>query len=200
MTGSGAPACYGPRLDLALAYVAEAFRGQTRKGTRIPYLAHLLQVMVTVAEHGGDEDQLVAALLHDTLEDVEGASALSLERQFGARVVSLVLALSDTTLRPKPPWRERKLAYIERLRHEGPDLKLISAADKLHNLESIVRDYENVGEALWTRFQGGREGTLWYYREVVAALEQGWAHPLLGRLRERLLTLHTMARSPAPGI
>src|SRR5829696_6971427 len=97
-------ACYSPRLDEAIALAVDAFRHETRKGTRVPYLAHLLQVMVLVAEHGGDEDQMIAAVLHDYLEDIDGASADSLRVRFGDRVTDLVVGLSDTTVRPKPPW------------------------------------------------------------------------------------------------
>ncbi len=180
---------YSVRVDEALAFVADEFRQKTRKGTDVPYLAHLLQVMVTVAEHGGDEEQLLAALLHDYLEDITDASAEVLERRFGARVRRLVEALSDSTSQPKPPWEERKQAYLARLRTESPDVKLVSAADKLHNATSVRRDYIAVGEAVFDRFTATREQTLWYYREVVDALGVGWSHPLLDELRIEVETL-----------
>ena len=126
--------------------------------------------MVTVGEHGGDEDQMIAALLHDYLEDIEPATGEDVEAQFGPRVRRLVEALSDSTTLPKPPWKERKLAYLEHLRGEPEDVKLISAADKLHNARSILRDLGEVGEALWDRFTGTKEQTLWYYRELIGAL------------------------------
>ena len=143
--GQDAAPCYSERLDRALALAADAFRHQRRKRTDIPYLAHLLQVLVTVAEHGGDEDQLIAAVLHDYLEDVSGSSASDLDRRFGPRVARLVVGLSDTTTWPKPPWGPRKQAYLSHLAHAPAELKLISAADKLHNARSIQHDLHVIG-------------------------------------------------------
>jgi (p)ppGpp synthase/HD superfamily hydrolase len=174
---------YSERLDDALIFVASEFRHQIRKGSGVPYLSHLLQVAATVAEHGGDEEQIVAALCHDYLEDIDGATREVLVARFGDRVADFVVALSDATGQPKPPWKDRKLAYLARLREEPGALKLISAADKLHNASAIVRDRRQVGEAVWARFNPTREETLWYYREVVVSLSAGWEHPLLDELR-----------------
>ncbi len=190
--------CYSTRVDQALALAAEAFRDRRRKGTDIPYLSHLLQVMVHVAEHGGDEDQLIAALLHDYLEDIEGTTEAELSRQFGPRVAGLVAGLSDATSRPKPPWRARKQAYLVHLASASPDLKLISAADKLHNAHAIRRDLGQVGELVWQRFQADRDQVLWYYRELVTALESGWQHPLLEALRAEVAALCRAAEESAP--
>ncbi|HTM19335.1 MAG TPA: HD domain-containing protein [Kofleriaceae bacterium] len=186
-------ACYSERLDRALALATAAFRHERRKGTAIPYLSHLLQVMVTVAEHGGDEDQMIAAVLHDYLEDIEGSSAAEIEVGFGPRVAGLVAGLSDTVVRPKPPWRERKQTYLDHLRTAPADLKLISAADKLHNARCIRRDFHAVGDALWDRFTGGRDGTLWYYQALVAALAHDWTSLLLDDLRTEVIGLHAAA-------
>jgi (p)ppGpp synthase/HD superfamily hydrolase len=185
--------CYSERLDQALALATVAFRDIRRKGTDIPYLSHLLQVMVTVAEHGGDEDQLIAAVLHDYLEDIDGSSAAELAAAFGDRVAGLVQGLSDTEVRPKPPWLERKQAYLAHLRSSPADLKLISAADKLHNARSIRRDLGRVGDAVWDRFSGTREQTLWYYRELVEALADGWESALLAELRAEVAALQADA-------
>lgn len=174
---------YSERLDQALGFVAAAFRRQIRKGSGVPYISHLLQVAATVAEHGGDEEQIVAALCHDYLEDIEGAHRDDLASRFGERVARMVEGLSDCTSQPKPPWKQRKLSYLERLREEEPELKLISAADKLHNASAIVRDRRVVGERVWERFTPTREETLWYYREVVVSLSTNWDHPLLEELR-----------------
>ncbi len=160
----------------------QAFRTRVRKGTRIPYVTHLLSVMCTVGEYGGDEEQMMAAVLHDWLEDIDGATVDELHGHFGARVARLVHGLSDSVGHPKPPWRERKLRYLAQLRDEPAELKLISAADKLHNCNSIRRDLEFVGEAVWSRFSSGRDDSLWYYEEVVTALGHGWDHPLHRRL------------------
>jgi GTP pyrophosphokinase len=161
-------------------------------------LTHLLAVMVIVAEHGGDEDQMLAALLHDYLEDIEGSSVSEIETRFGVRVAQLVVALSDTTERPKPPWAARKRSYLAKLAHEPHELKLVSAADKLHNARSLVRDYLLVGETLWQRFTASREQTLWYYKSVVRALGTGWQHPLLVELEQSVDELWRVA-GESPG-
>jgi (p)ppGpp synthase/HD superfamily hydrolase len=190
-------ACYSERLDLGLAFVAKAFRHRVRKGTEIPYLSHLLAVMVTVAEHGGDEDQMLAALLHDYLEDIEGADVRELEASFGPRVTGFVLALSDSVTHPKPAWDARKRAYIDQLAREPGELKLVSAADKLHNARSLLRDHALVGEALWERFTATREQTLWYYRSMIEALASGWRHPLLDELADTVTELERVAGEPS---
>ncbi|MEM9071922.1 MAG: HD domain-containing protein [Myxococcota bacterium] len=184
---------YSERVDEALVLAASAFRTHIRKGSGVPYLTHLLQVMATVGEFGGDEDQLIAAILHDYLEDIEEASADDLEARFGARVRRLVEALSDSTVIPKPPWRARKEHYLAHLRDAPADVKLISAADKLHNARSILRDLQTLGDALWERFTGRKEGTLWYYAEVVEALAHEWTHPLLDELRGVVEAVHAAA-------
>ena len=184
---------YSQRLDEAVALATDAFRFERRKATDIPYLCHLLQVMVWVGEYGGDEDQMIAAVLHDYLEDVEGSSVEELSRRFGPRVGDLVLGLSDTTVRPKPPWRQRKAAYISALARKPHELKLISACDKLHNAESILRDHRVIGPAIWDRFTAPKAGTLWYYRAVTEALATGWSHAVLDRLHQTVETLHAEA-------
>lgn len=189
---------YTERLDAALALAADAFRMHVRKASGVPYLTHLLQVMVTVGEHGGDEDQMIAALLHDYLEDVVEADADALERHFGRRVRHMVEALSDTTEHPKPPWEERKSRYLARLADEPHDVKLVSAADKLHNARTTLRDLRREGEATWSRFNASKAQSLWYYRSVVDALAHGWEHLLVDELREVVEALHEAASVEAP--
>ncbi|NOY27271.1 MAG: HD domain-containing protein [Oligoflexia bacterium] len=190
--------CYSVRVDQALALATDSFRYTRRKSTKIPYLAHLLQVMVTVAEHGGDEEQMVAAVLHDYLEDIDGSSAEELSSRFGPRVARLVVALSDTTLRPKPAWAPRKRRYLEHLAAAPAEVKLISAADKLHNAQSILRDLKTVGPIVFDRFSVSSARTLWYYRQVVCSLSSGWEHPLLVDLRHVVLSVHQLAEEPMP--
>lgn len=180
------PLRYSRALDDALVFIAEVFRTKTRKGTDIPYLTHLLAVMALVGEHGGSEEQMIAALLHDTLEDIEGITRDDLELRFGGPVADMVVALSDTTEHPKPDWRTRKTRYLARLAQEGPWVKLISAADKLHNLQCLRRDLARHGETIWARFNAGKEDQLWYYRSVVEALGHGWEDPLLDALRNEV--------------
>lgn len=188
--------CYSERVDDALSLACDSFRSIRRKGSGVPYLSHLLAVAALVAEHGGDEDQIIAALLHDVLEDIRHIEESDLEVRFGPRVSGFVVALSDTTVFPKPPWLERKQAYLAKLRSESPELKLISSADKLHNATSILRDHGIVGEEIWDRFTASREQNLWYYREVLTALSEGYAHPILGELRRVVLQLHHAAGEP----
>jgi (p)ppGpp synthase/HD superfamily hydrolase len=148
-------------------------------------------------EHGGTEDQVIAALLHDYLEDIAGASRDVLAARFGERVASIVEALSDATdALHKPPWRPRKERYLARLREEPAEVKLVSAADKLHNAESICADRAQIGDEVFRRFSVGREETLWYYREVVRALSYGFQHPLVDRLRATVIELHHVTGVP----
>ena len=168
---------YSKRFDAAVALAIDAFRPITRKGKDVPYIAHLLSVCAMVAEHGGDEDQMIAAVLHDYLEDIEGSTQEELAQRFGPRVARLVAGLSDSVVLPKPPWKERKVAYIAQLRGEPPELKLISCADKLHNCRGLVRDVRRDGLATLERFRGRVDGTLWYYQSVYSALREGWEDP-----------------------
>jgi (p)ppGpp synthase/HD superfamily hydrolase len=187
--------CYGPRFDDAMALVVHAFRPVRRKGTTIPYLAHLCAVYALVAEAGGDEDQQIAALLHDTLEDIPDVDREQLAARFGSRVARLVEALSDSVDTPKPAWRPRKEAYLSHLRHEPAEVKLISAADKLHNARAIVTDLRRDGPSTLLRFSGQAEGTLWYYEAVLEALGAGWDHPLLAELSASVADMRRLANA-----
>ena len=157
----------GPRFQRAFAFAAEKHAGQTRKASSIPYIAHLMGVASLVLEGGGDEDMAIAALLHDVVEDCGGEPMLKeVRRRFGNRVAKIVDGCTDAYVIPKPAWRERKDNYIARLKKEPADTRLVSAADKLNNIRSIISDYRAIGESVWSRFSGGREGTLWYYRTL----------------------------------
>jgi GTP pyrophosphokinase len=154
-----------------LVYAAELHEGQTRKASDVPYVAHLLGVTSIALEHGADEGEAIAALLHDAVEDQGGQrTADDIRRRFGERVISIVLGCTDTDTVPKPPWRERKEQYIAQIEHASPSVWLVAAADKLHNVRSILADYRRLGDAVWTRFHGGKEGTLWYYRTLARLL------------------------------
>jgi (p)ppGpp synthase/HD superfamily hydrolase len=151
----------------AFTFAAEKHAKQTRKASTIPYIAHLMGVASLVLEAGGDEDLAIAALLHDVVEDCGGVPMLKeVRRRFGKRVAKIVDECTDAYTEPKPPWRERKEKYIARLKHADADARLVSAADKLNNVRSILSDYREIGEQVWARFNGGREGTLWYYRTL----------------------------------
>ncbi len=157
----------------ALVFAARLHAEQRRKLSGEPYVAHLLRVAGMVLEHGADEDEAIAALLHDAVEDQGGAATGRLiGERFGPRVAEIVRGCSDTDQTPKPPWRQRKEAYLARLRGAPASVRLISAADKLDNVRSILAAYRVLGERTWERFRGGRDGTLWYVRNVVDVLKQ----------------------------
>ena len=171
------------RFEDALVYATRLHEGQKRKGTDTPYVSHLLGVASLVLEHGGDETAAIAGLLHDAAEDQGGEATLEeIRRRFGDSVAQIVDACSDTFECPKPPWRPRKEMYIERMRTASPAVKLVSSADKLHNARAILADYRSVGEALWSRFSGGKSGTLWYYRALVDAYSKSGATSLVGEI------------------
>ena len=155
------------RFDDALAFTARLHRAQTRKGAAIPYVSHLLAVCALVLENGGDEDAAIGALLHDAAEDQGGRATLDVIRaRYGEAVAAIVADCTDAWTDPKPPWRERKEAYIAALPGKADASLLVSLADKTHNVCAIANDYRVIGEALWARFTGAREGTLWYYRSL----------------------------------
>jgi (p)ppGpp synthase/HD superfamily hydrolase len=141
--------------------------GQARKGTAVPYLSHLMAVTSLVLEAGGDEEMGVAALLHDVVEDCGGRPRLQeIRRMFGARVARIVEGCTDSFVEPKPEWVERKRGYLEEVKHADEETRLVSASDKLHNVRTILADYRQDGENIWARFNGKKEGTLWYYRAL----------------------------------
>jgi (p)ppGpp synthase/HD superfamily hydrolase len=163
------PPHLGLRLQRAFRYAAEKHDGQTRKQTAVPYLSHLLAVASLVLEAGGDEDLAIAALLHDVVEDCGGMPRLrEIRRQFGARVAKIVEGCSDCFGEPKPEWVERKKGYLCEVKRADADTRLVSASDKLHNVRTILADYRRDGEAIWPRFTGKKDGTLWYYRALSA--------------------------------
>jgi (p)ppGpp synthase/HD superfamily hydrolase len=161
------PPNLGPRLQRAFRYAAEKHAGQTRKRTAVPYLSHLMAVASLVLEAGGDEDMAIAALLHDVVEDCGGMPRLrEVRKQFGPRVAKIVEGCTDSFGDPKPEWMERKKNYLGEVKHADIETRLVSAADKLHNVRTILADYRRDGESVWKRFSGKREGTLWYYRAL----------------------------------
>lgn len=156
------------RFEQALVYASRLHRKQIRKGSNIPYISHLLSVTALVLEDGGDEDEAIAALLHDAVEDQGGQPTREvIFDMFGAKVVEIIDGCSDADTIPKPPWQERKQQYIDNLRGASASIRKVSLADKLHNARSILRDLSQEGEETWGKFKGGREGTLWYYQTLL---------------------------------
>jgi GTP pyrophosphokinase len=186
------------RFEEALILATRLHAGQVRKGTTIPYIAHLLAVASIVLEHGASEDEAIAALLHDAAEDQGGQAILAdIRARFGDGVAEIVAGCTDAWTDPKPAWRGRKEMYLAGLGRASASVLLVSAADKLHNARSILRDYQALGEAVWERFTGGREGTLWYYRSLVEIFRATGPRALAEELERVISELERLA-SPNP--
>ena len=161
------------RFEEALVYATQLHAGQNRKRSYVPYISHLLAVTALVLEDGGDEDQAIAALLHDAVEDQGGIATLEeIRSSFGERVASIVIGCTDAYSIPKPPWRQRKEDYIASLRQADEAVRRVSLADKVHNARSTLRDLSREGDEVWARFNGGKDGTLWYYHQLIDAFGQ----------------------------
>jgi (p)ppGpp synthase/HD superfamily hydrolase len=163
---------------------------ERRKGTDIPYMAHLLGVAALVMGEAGHaevtEDMVIAALLHDAAEDHGGQLRLDdIEHNFGRDVAQMVESLSDSLAEDsskKAPWRERKENYLKRLRREPADVLLISAADKLYNARAILDDYRKIGPEVWKRFKRGRKHQLWYFRELLKVFKAAGKNRIVAEL------------------
>lgn len=190
-------------LSEAFAYARDRHETQRRKGTSIPYISHLMQVAGLVMEAGGDREQTIAALLHDAVEDAPAGEADLVREEigkgFGERVLAIVEGCTDADEQPKPKWRERKERYLAHLPEASPDVLLVSAADKLHNARAILTDLKEHGAAVWDRFRGGRDGSLWYYRALVNAYRRAGANArLVGELDIVVSEIERMATGGSP--
>jgi len=175
------------RFEEALVYAAHLHAQQTRKGTHIPYMGHLLSVAALVIEDGGSEDEVIAALLHDAIEDQGGqATRDEILRRFGERVTEIVEGCTDTATTPKPPWKTRKEKYLAHLAKAPMEVIRVSTADKLHNLRSIVSDFRMSGHDLWKRFSAGRDEQLWFYQSFVTIVSTRTQGPLVNELQRSL--------------
>ncbi len=171
------------RFTEALTFATELHADQLRKGSGIPYVSHLLGVASIALEYGANEDEAIAALLHDAIEDRGGVTiGVKIRSLFGDNVLEIVEGCSDSNTTPKPPWRERKEAYIKHIVTASASVRLVSAADKIHNARSIVRDYSLVGDRIWDIFYGKKTGTLWYYKSLAKAFQQAEKTPIVVEL------------------
>lgn len=183
-----------PRLYESMQLAFELFGHDARKSTQVPVMAHLLSVCGMVQTDGGSEDEAIAALLHDVLEDKPGEfTREQIEARFGAWVLAIIDVATDTPRDygggPKPPWRQRKEAYLNRARHTDPALLRVTIADKIDNARAILADHQRLGSAVWLRFNAGQADQIWYYQESVRAYEEaGYRGPLLDELK-RLVEL-----------
>lgn len=178
----------GPRFTAALAVAARIHAGQVRKGSAIPYISHLLAVAAIALEYGANEDEAIAALLHDAIEDApEDLGAAGARREigdkFGADVLAIIEGCTDADTVPKAPWPTRKERYIRHAAAASPSVVLVAASDKLHNVRTVLADFLDLGDTLWSRFNkdAGKAGTIGYYRGVVSAFQQTGDHPRLIR-------------------
>jgi (p)ppGpp synthase/HD superfamily hydrolase len=183
------------RFHEALTYAAVAHAGQVRKGTDVPYISHLLIVAGIALEFGADEEEAIAALLHDAVEDAGGRDRLAdIQARFGPRVANIVSGCTDTDVTPKPPWLERKKQYVDHLQKEADrSILLVSASDKLANARAILTDYHRIGDSLWSRFSGDRDGTLWYYRALTDIFLKKGPTPIAEELSRVVSEIETAA-------
>lgn len=180
----------------ALVFAARLHAHQKRKGSNVPYISHLLAVSAIVLEYGGNEDEAIAALLHDAVEDQGGAiTRQAILERFGPTVAEIVDGCSEIDVIPKPPWRARKEAYIASLHNAPPAILLVSSADKLHNMRSILADYRVIGAEVWQRFKTGQEGTLWYYHTLLEVYKARDFNPLIAELERTINTLDALIDS-----
>jgi len=194
------------RFDAALHFATRHHARQLRKGTDVPYAAHLLAVASLVLEMGGGEDEAIGALLHDVVEDGGGVAALQdIEDAFGLEVALIVLQNSESVdaedrTAGGRAWYERKRAYVEAFPDKTPAALRVCLADKLHNARAILLDYRTHGDALWARFgQGQGIATRIFYRELAAAFERehhrlgAQAGPMVGELRRAVDAITALA-------
>jgi len=159
------------RFETALGFAFQLHKNQYRKGSNIPYISHLLAVTAIVIENGGSENQAIAALLHDAVEDQGGYDTLhKIEDLFGSEVAEIVEGCTDAFTDPKPEWKGRKMAFLKKLKQSPDSILLVSLADKVHNAHSLLRDLQLKEKNVWEKFKGGKEGTLWYYQSLVEIL------------------------------
>jgi (p)ppGpp synthase/HD superfamily hydrolase len=176
------------KFEEALVYATRVHGGQLRKKTKIPYIGHLLGVTAIAMEYGANETEAIAALLHDAVEDCGGPERQrEIEEKFGSAVGEIVAGCTDTDQTPKPPWRERKEKYIAHLQSASASTRLVSASDKLHNAQAILHNLREDGAEVWTRFNAGKEGALWYYRSLVSAFRKHGDNALIDEL-DRVVT------------
>jgi (p)ppGpp synthase/HD superfamily hydrolase len=184
------------RFEKALVYATRLHAQQVRKANGVPYISHLLSVTALVLEDGGDEDEAIAALLHDAVEDQGGAATRAeILKLFGERVVAIVDGCTECDTLPKPPWRERKERYLEQLRQGSPSVRRVALADKLHNARSVLKDYRQQGDAMWSAFTKGKEGTLWFYRSVLSLYRETHSSAMVEELARVIGELEQLLES-----
>jgi (p)ppGpp synthase/HD superfamily hydrolase len=185
------------RFEQALVYATRLHATQIRKATGVPYITHLLSVTALVLEDGGDEDEAIAALLHDAVEDQGGkATRAEIYRLFGEQVVAIVDGCTEFDSLPKPPWRDRKQRYLEQLRQGSSSVRRVALADKLHNARSLLSDYRQQGDEIWSMFGAGKEGMLWFYHSLLWVYRSTGSNPLVEELARVIGELEQLVAPP----
>jgi len=178
------------KFEEALVYATKLHAQQVRKTSNTPYVSHLLSVAALVLEDGGSEVEAIAALLHDAIEDQGGdKTRQEIYRQFGTEVGDIVEGCTESDIIPKPPWRERKLAAIEKLRSASASVRRVVLADKLHNARSLLTDLHRYGISVWDSFKGGKDGTLWFYRSLIESDKHNGSSSLTDELERVVVRL-----------
>lgn len=186
---------FSERFEQAFLFAARKHSEQKRKGTELPYITHLMAVAALVAEYGGDEDEVIAGLLHDVVEDQGGKPVLQeIDRRFGKNVAAIVEGCSDTDQIPKPPWKKRKKTYHDHLRSASKSVHLVSIADKIHNARSTIMALRIEGPTCFDRFNASQDDILWNYRELLKAYETHGPSPIQDEYRRVVDTLHRLAK------
>ena len=182
---------YSPNVANAFAFALRIHDGQYRKGRQVPFITHPMAVAALVGEDGGTEAEIMAALLHDCVEDGGGMATLeAIRTEFGDEVADIVWGCSDSHEQPKPPWRKRKQTFIESLRDATPSVKRVVTADKIHNVRALRELLQEQGADAWNAFKGGRDGTLWYYDAIASSIGTGYEARSLNILRSEVKALH----------
>jgi (p)ppGpp synthase/HD superfamily hydrolase len=184
------------RFENALVYATRLHANQIRKATGVPYISHLLSVAALVLEDGGNEDEAIAALLHDAVEDQGGeATRAEIYRRFGEQVGLIVDGCTESDTEPKPPWRDRKQRYLQQLRQGTPSVRRVALADKLHNARTILQDYRQQGEAIWLVFSAGKAGILGFYHSLLELFCEAQASPMVEELARIVTELEQLGKS-----
>ena len=195
----------GERFDRALAFASALHRGQVRKSGGVPYVSHLLAVAAIAIEHGASEDEAIGALLHDAIEDRSavfgGATKLraAIREQYGDAVLAIVEGCTDADTEPKPPWRARKEAFVARMATAPRPVLFVCCADKLHNARSIASELRASGERTWDTFNGGKQGTLWYYRSLWDVFDRRLGGRIAGDYGRAIAEMQALAQVAGRG-
>lgn len=173
-----------PKFEKALSFATQLHATQYRKGSKAPFITHLLSVCAIILEDGGTEDEAIAGLLHDAVEDQGGLKTLeAIKNTFGERIAQIVLECSETHLSPKPPWKERKVQSLAKMKQISDSAIRVVLADKVHNSQSLIREHQKYGTIIWNNFKAGREGTVWYFNQVCAVLNERTNSELIHELK-----------------